>query len=107
VQVWPTAPPSGTPLSVTTDRIRLRNSRLTAQVTAISGSTLTLDSLPALFTGATPAVTQMQVESSNQTDFDGVTGISGLAVGNTVSVSGPSFNTTGTPTQEAKKIRKR
>lgn len=107
VQIRPTAAPSGTPLSVTTDRIRLRNSRLTAQVTAINGSTLTLGSLPALFTGATPAVTQIQVESSSQTHFDGVTGISGLAAGNTVSVSGLLFNTTGTPTLEAKKIRKR
>ncbi len=104
VQIRPTAAPSGTPLTVPTDRVRLRNSRLTAQITAISGSTLTLGSLPALFTAA--GVTQIQVATSSQTEFDEVPGISGLAVGNTVSVSGLLFDTTP-PTLEAKKVRKR
>jgi hypothetical protein len=107
VQIRPKSAPSGTPLAVSTDRVRLRNSRLTAQITAISGGTITLGSLPALFTGATPAVTSIQVATSSATDFDGVSGISGLAVGNTVSVKGLLFNTTPTPTLEAKKIRKR
>jgi hypothetical protein len=38
--------------------------------------------------------------------FEDVSGLSGLAVGNTVSVKGLLFNTSGSPTLLAKGIRK-
>lgn len=107
VQIRPTASPSGTPLTVTTDRVRLRNSHLTARVAVISGASITLDTLPAVFTTASPAITQIVALTSDKTEFEHVAGISGLAVGNTVSVRGLLFDTLGTPTLAASKIRKR
>jgi hypothetical protein len=96
----------GTPPQITTDRVRLRSSRLTAQLSgAPSGSTFTLTNLPGLFTSN--GIMQIQVQTSSQTDFDGVSGIGGLASGNTVSVRGPLFQTTGTPVLVAEKVRKR
>lgn len=106
VQVRPVGAPSGTPITVTTDRIRLRNARFTARVKAISGNNFTVDNLPAVFTTASPSITEIQVTTSSQTSFGEVSGVSGLAVGNTVSVSGLLFKGTP-PTLVAKKVRKR
>ncbi len=39
-------------------------------------------------------------------EFEDVSGLNGLAAGNTVSVKGLLFNTSGTPTLLAKAIRK-
>jgi Domain of unknown function (DUF5666) len=108
VQIRPTgAPSSTTPLTVSTDRVRLRISRMTARVSSISGANMVLDNLPALFTTASPAITQLQVQTSSQTDFEHVSGISGLAAGDTVSVAGLLFKSSSTPTVVAKKVRKR
>ena len=52
-------------------------------------------SLPALFTGA--GITSIQVQTSSNTDFRGVTGVSGLADGNTVSLKGLLFKNGGNP----------
>jgi uncharacterized protein DUF5666 len=96
----------GTPPVVTTDRVRLARTRFTAQVTGTpSGSNFNVTSLPSLFTAN--GVTQIQVRTFSGTDFDGVSGVSGLATGNTVSVRGLLFPNAGSPVLEADKVRKR
>jgi len=50
----------------------------------------------------------IQVETSSNTDFQGVTGVIGLADGNTVSLKGLLFKNGGNPpVLIAKKVRKR
>jgi len=93
--------------TITADRIRLRPSQITGQVGTInSDGTFMLTPSSSLFTGATPAITSIKVEVVPEMEFEDVSGISGLAVGNTVSVKGLLFNTSGTPTLLAKAIRK-
>jgi hypothetical protein len=93
--------------TITADRIRLRPSQITGQVGTInSGGTFTLTGLSPLFTGATPAVTSIKVESVLQMEFEDVSGLNGLAAGNTVSLRGLLFNTSGSPTLLVNAIRK-
>lgn len=93
--------------AVTTADVRLRPSAITAQILSISGANFVLTNLPALFTTANPPITQMEVMTFSETEFEDVSGLSALASGNTVSVSGLLFNTAGTPTVVAEKVRKR
>ena len=107
VEVRLTAPANpGPPISVTADRVRLRMSQLTANV---SGSptppTFMLGNLPSLFTGA--GITSIQVDTSDTTRFEGVTDLSGLANMDMVSVRGLLFKNGANPVLVAKKIRKR
>jgi len=52
--------------------------------------------------------TSIQVQTSSNTNFQGVTGVSGLADGNTVSLRGLLFKNGGNPpVLIAKKVRKR
>jgi hypothetical protein len=93
--------------TITSDRIRLRPSQITGQVGTInSDGTFMLTGLSPLFAGATPAITSIKVEMVSKMSFEDVSGLSGLAVGNTVSVKGLLFNTSGSPTLLAKGIRK-
>lgn len=93
--------------TITTDRIRLRPSQITGQVGTInSDGTFTLTGLSPLFTGATPPITSITVELVSEMRWEDVSGLSGLAAGNTVSVKGLLFNTSGSPTLLAKAIRK-
>lgn len=93
--------------TITADRIRLRPSQITGQVGTINGDgTFTLTPASSLFTMATPAVTSIKVIPVFEMEFEDVSGLSGLAAGNTVSVKGLLFNTMGTPTLLAKGIRK-
>ncbi len=96
---------SGT--SIVTDRVRLRRSIFTATVMSISGSNFTVNNLPSLFTSANPPVTQIDVRTSSATEFEDVSGVGGLAVGDTVSLRGLLFKTTGNPALVADKVRKR
>jgi len=93
--------------AVTTDRVRLRRSRFTAAVAAISDSNFSVNSLPGYFGMADPPITQIDVRSTSETDFEDVSGISGLAVGNTVSLRGLLFKTSGNPLLLADTVRKR
>jgi hypothetical protein len=93
--------------TITADRIRLRPSQITGQVGTINGDgTFTLTPLSSLFTGATPAVTSIKVEPVLEMRFEDVSGLNSLAAGNTVSVRGLLFNTSGSPTLLANAIRK-
>lgn len=107
VQVRLLSGSSGT--SITTDRVTLKTSQFTAKVASISTSTasFTVNGLSTLFTTATPPVTSINVLTSSQTDFDDVSGLSGLGVSDTVSLRGLLFKDTTTPELVAKKVRKR
>ena len=109
VQVRRGSSSSGT--AINTDRVRLRETRFTAKVAGapappnfnIGGTS----GLPSLFTAA--GITQIQVQTQAATEFEGgITGVTGLADGNTVSLRGLLFkNTPLNPVLIAKKVRKR
>jgi hypothetical protein len=108
VQIRLTAPASaGPPVAVTADRVRLRTSQFTANVSgAPVPPNFTVGSLPSLFTNA--GITSIHVQTSNKTVFKGVTDVSGLADTNTVSLRGLLFkNGVNPPELIAKKVRKR
>ncbi len=93
---------AGPPIAVTTDRLRLRMSRFSGKVASpIAASNFNVDNLPSLF--ASP----IQVQSSSQTKFEGVSGVSGLAVGDSVSLRGLLFKNTPNSALIASKVRKR
>lgn len=109
VQVRLAAPVnSGSSLVVSSDRIRLRMTQFTANVKAgsVAPPNFAVDTLPALFTGS--GIASIHVQTSSQTDFDGIAGVSALADGNTVSLRGLLFrNGANPPELIAKKVRKR
>ena len=97
---------SGTdPILVTTNRVRLRSSRFRATVQVVVGDTFLVNNLPAIFTAAN--ITSIDVRTGAKTEFEGVTGVAGLSVGNLVSLRGLLFRTGGTPILVAGKVRKR
>ena len=95
--------PSGTPLAVTSDRVRLKSGALTGRVKSILNATdFVVDSLPGNFPSA-----QIQGRTSAQTGFQGISGVAALNVGDTVSLSGFLLKTTGDPVLLAEGVRKR
>jgi len=101
-----TGGPAPAAITVTTDRVRLRDTRLTATVSgAPTGSNFNIGSLPGLFTAN--GITTIQVQTSSNTNFENVAGVSGLADSNTVSVRGLLFTSTPSPVLVADKVRKR
>ena len=93
-------------ITITTDRVRLRDTSFTATISgAPSGNNFNVGGLPGLFTAA--GVSQIQVQTSSQTNFDNVSGVSGLADGSTVSLRGLLFISTPNPVLIADKLRKR
>ena len=101
-----TGGPAPAAITVTTDRVRLRDSRLTATVSgAPAGNNFNIASLPSLFTAN--GFTAIQVQTSANTSFENVAGVNGLADGNTVSVRGLLFTSTPNPVIVADKVRKR
>ena len=111
VQIRPgTVSSSGGTTAITTDLVRLWPSQITGQVGSIDSSsgTFTLTGLSPLFTGATPAETTIKVVTLSEMDFmdfSGSASMGSLAVGNTVSVKGLLFNTTGMPTLVTRTVR--
>jgi hypothetical protein len=116
VEIQPSAVsvgPVANTISVVTTRVRLDETQVTAQVASIDNSvtpptafTLGNGTLPPLF----PATSSIKVQTITvppPTQFQNVTGVSGLAKGDTVSVSGLLFNTGATPTLAAEKVLKR
>jgi hypothetical protein len=101
-----TGGPAPAAITITTDRVRLRDTRFTATVSgAPVGNNFNVGSLPGLFT--TAGISQIQVQTSSQTNFDNVSGVSGLADGSTVSLRGLLFKSTPNPVLIADKVRKR
>src|SRR5713101_1084640 len=108
VEVRLTGPATaGPPITVTANRVRLRMTQFTGNVSgAPVPPNFNVGSLPALFTGA--GITSIQVQTSSNTNFQGVTGVIGLADSNTVSLKGLLFKNGGNPpVLIAKKVRKR
>jgi len=115
VQALPTAVAASSaanPLPLTTKRVRLDETQLTAKVTSIDTTSTPPTSfvigmnntLPPLFAPATSIKVQTV---TGQTQFQNVSGVSGLSVGDTVSVGGLLFNTGTTPTLLGEKVLKR
>lgn len=98
---------AGPPIAVTANRVRLRKTQLTATVTgAPVPPNFVVGSLPGLFTGA--GIVTIGVQTSSATNFEGVSGVSGLADQNVVSLRGLLFkNGTNPPQIIADKVRKR
>ena len=85
--------PSGTPLAITTDRVRLKSGAFTARVKSILNSTdFVVVALPGIFPNA-----EIQVRTNAQTGFQGASGVAALNVGDTVSLSGFLLKTSGDP----------
>jgi hypothetical protein len=108
VEIRLTAPANpGPPIMVTANRVRLRMTQFTANVSGTPvPPNFTVNNLPSLFTSA--GITSIQVQTSDKTDFHGVSGVGGLADGNTVSLRGLLFsNGANPPVLVAKKVRKR
>ena len=107
VQIRPLFPLSGSRISTVANRVQLKESRLTARVQSVTGVTITLDNLPALFATGTHTVTSIEIQTSAHTEYTNVNGIAGLKPGDTISVSGLLFKSTEVPALVAEKIRKR
>lgn len=103
VQVRRLGTSSGT--NIDTDRVRLRGTRFTATVASVTPPNFVVNGLPGLFTAQ--GISQIQVQTSSQTDFDNVANVNSLATGNTVSLRGLLFKNTPDPILVAKKVRKR
>jgi len=101
-----TGGPAPAAISVTTDRVRLRPTRLTATVSgAPSGSNFNIGNLPGLF--GINGISLIQVQASSNTQFENLSGASGLTDGNSVSVRGLLFASSPNPVIVADKVRKR
>ncbi len=110
VQIRPgTVSSSGGVSTITTDLVRLWPSQITGQVgsAGVSNSTFTLTGLSSLFTGATPPITSITVVMLSEMTMMDDSETGSLAAGQTVSVKGLLFNTTGTPTLVTRTLRER
>jgi hypothetical protein len=108
VQIRPgTVSSSGGVTTITTDLVRLWPSQITGQVgsAGASNGTFTLTGLSPLFTGATPPITSINVVMLSEMTMMDDSGTGSLAAGQTVSVKGLLFNTTGTPTLVTRTLR--
>jgi len=98
--------PAPAAISVTTDRVRLRDTSFTATVSgAINGNNFNVGTLTGLFTAN--GINLIQVQTSSQTNFENVSAVGGLADGNGVSVRGLLFPSAPNPVLIADKVRKR
>jgi len=96
---------SVTGTTLTTDRVRLHMSQFTGSVASVRAPNFTVNNLPTRFTSA--GITQVQVQTSSATEFEGVAGVSALNVNDRVSLGGLLFKTAGDPILAAEKVRKR
>jgi hypothetical protein len=111
VEIQPSAVsvgPVANTLTLATSRVRLDESQVTGAVSSIDNSVtpptaFTLGPLPPLFGSAA----SLKIQAVSGTQFQNVTGVAGLTVGNTVSAAGLLFNAPGTPTLVAEKVLRR
>jgi Domain of unknown function (DUF5666)/Domain of unknown function (DUF4382) len=108
ILVPPTAVSMGQ-ITVSADSISLEPSEITGTVAGVNASAtppnFTLGGLPSLFTKA--MVTQLEIEPVMGTEFDNVTGLSGLMPNDFVSVGGLLFNSASGPVVIAERVVKR
>lgn len=110
VQIRPgTVMSAGGVTTITTDLVRLWPSQVSGQVGSMDSATnsFTLTNLSPLFTGATPPVTTIKVQMLPFMNFEEFPNQTSPAVGNTVSVKGLLFKTSGTPTLVTRTVRDR
>jgi uncharacterized protein DUF5666 len=106
VEIQPPGPAAvsitSTGIAFFTMRVRLDETQVTGVVAApITSTTFMLGSLPPLFNG-----TSIQVQTLSTTQFENVTGVSGLTAGQKVSTAGLLFNTASGPTLVAERVFK-
>jgi len=109
VEIERKSTPAGTPPAISTDRVKLKGTRLTANVQSVdtANSQFTINNLPGIFTSQNPAITSLVVQTQTQTKFEKVANLAALVAGNTVSVRALLFNGPAGPFMVAKKVRKR
>jgi hypothetical protein len=101
-----TGGPAPAAIAVTTDRVRLRDTRFTATVSgAVNGNNFNIVGLPGLLTGA--GVNTIQAQTSSETSFENASAVSALVDGNTVSLRGLLFMSAPSPVLVSDKVRKR
>jgi uncharacterized protein DUF5666 len=108
VQIRPvTVTSAGGVNTVATNLVRLWPSQITGQVGSINSSngTFTLTNLSPLFTGATPPIPTITVQTLSEMDLMDFSNGNSPAVGDMLSVKGLLFNTSGTPTLVTRTIR--
>jgi hypothetical protein len=108
VQIRPgTVSSNGGVTSVPTNLVRLWPSQITGQVASIGmgNSAFALTGLSPLFTGAPPPITTINVVTLSEIRLMDNSGSGSVAVGDTVSIKGLLFNTTGTPTLVTRTLR--
>jgi hypothetical protein len=97
--------PGSSGTSINTDRVTLKRSRLSASVLSVIPPNFTVNGLSSLFTSA--GINQIQVQTIQQTAFQGVSGAASLQTGDNVSLRGLLFRSVPDPILIAKKVRKR
>jgi hypothetical protein len=109
VQIRLTSPTNpDPPVAVTADRVRLRMTQFSARLKAgsVVPPNFSVDALSTLFISA--GVSDSHVQTSSETHFEGVSGVSALADGNAVSLRGLLFKNGSLPPELiAKRVRKR
>jgi hypothetical protein len=91
--------------SITADRVRLRSTRVTANVQSVGAPNLFLSNVPSLFSGH--GIAQIQAQTFTPTIFTengSAIVFSQIPVSGIVSVRGPMFNVSGTRTLLATKV---
>jgi len=107
VQIEPSsALVSRTPPQLNTNHVRLMKTWMTAKVASVvNANTFIMQTLSGMF--RTAGFSTMTANTSAQTMFENVANVAGLNVGDTVSVRGPMFLMSGTPTVVCAKVLKR
>ena len=87
---------AGTPPQVHVNQMRLMSAWMTVTISQVLSSTdFMLTPASGIFSAA--GTTSLHIVTSSGTTFDNVSGMSGLSVGNTVSLRGPLFTNGGSP----------
>jgi hypothetical protein len=116
VEIHPSASPVVTPgptalplINISADSVSLEGSELFGTVGAmnVGGTPPGFTVVPASPIFAHAGISLIQVDTLPATRFIDVSGVSGLTAGDKVSVGGLLFNTAGTPTMVAARVRKR
>lgn len=91
--------------AVATNHIKLHTSQFTGTVASVNSPDFTVNNLPPLFTSN--GINLVQVQTSSDTEFEGVSGASSLNAGDNLALRGLLFKALGgNPVLVAKKVRK-
>ncbi len=96
--------PASNPPAATVDTLILRFTRVTGTIGAATSPTFSIQSLPALFGLSSPELVQLSTGSPS-TNYDGVTGGTGLTAGETLSIRALYFGSVSATPFSAAKVR--